>query len=58
MPNGSLRYLYKPMCVLIVRYFWLSAATFICLYARAKSSLVNDSPFANVENTSSGVGSG
>ena len=58
MPNGSLRYLYKPICVLIVRCFWLSAATFIYLYARARSSLVIDSLFANVENTSSGVGSG
>ena len=28
----------------------------ICLYAWAKSSLVKDLPFANVENTSSDVG--
>ena len=55
MPNGNLRYLNNPKCVLIVRYCWLSVDTFICLYARAKSNLVKDSPFAKVKKTSVGM---
>ena len=35
--------------MLNVRHFWLSVATFICLYAWSKFSLVKDSPFANVK---------
>jgi len=58
MPNGNLCYRNKPICVVIVKYPWLSAATAICLYACDKSNLVNDSPLASAEKTSSGVGRG
>jgi len=58
LPNGNLWYRNKPICVVIVKYPWLSAATVICLCARDKSNLVNDSPLASAAKTSSGVGRG
>ena len=48
----------SPRCMLMVNSDWHSCFTFICLYALAKSSLVYDSPLANVLNISSGVGKG
>ena len=50
MPYGKRVYLKRPMCVLMVTYFWDSSSNGICWYACDRSNLVKIFPPARAAN--------